>query len=83
MEIPRLHQRADGRVRVLVEQTRNLLAVLCGRYAAEGHAAGVERWAAAVWNAWSPQRAEVVALADVVLASGAPANRKRAPRHSR
>ena len=50
---------------------------------AEGHAAGVERWAAAVWNAWSPQRAEVVALADVVLASGAPANRKRAPRQSR
>jgi Family of unknown function (DUF5946) len=32
-----------------------------------GHADAVQRWAAAVWAAWSPRHAEVVALTDRVV----------------
>jgi Family of unknown function (DUF5946) len=32
-----------------------------------GHAEAVQRWAAAVWAAWSPRRAEVAALTDRVV----------------
>jgi hypothetical protein len=41
-----------------------------------GHAEAVRAWAAAVWQAWAPQHAAVVALADRLLRRRGPSQRR-------